>query len=331
MQTQWSMMRENSERIVRDQPAAVRDLDAQHLLDRPHVADAVDHGRHVVQPVAVRNDLVPVVGLRHLLEAAMEVADHRLGADDPLPVQARDEVDDAVRGGMRRPDRDRLRLEMIDLLVGLLGPLRHPEVFLGEEPALAGGVVLAQRVPHEGVVAQEAVEVRVSREGDPVQVEGLALEPVRGRPDCPRRWEPKETPLSASGNGMRTRTWLLRESECRWTTSSKRDARAAAAEVVHAAEVQKQVVLTAGVIPQKARQHRPVLRRHLDRREVALGHRRPARNRRVRDPIAQPLGRRREGGHLRDRHEGCSAANFAERLSRDFSPEAIFFWSWMIA
>ena len=47
------------------------------------------------------------------------------------------------------------------------------------------------------------------------------------------------------------------------------------------------------------------------------------------EALPEFFGRRREGRGLRDRHAGCSAANFAERLSRDFSPEAIFFWSSM--
>ena len=126
--------------------AAVRDLDAEHLLDGPAVADAVDHRRAVVEPVGVGDDLVPVVRLGHLLEAAVEVADDRLGPDDLLAVEARDEVDGPVRRRVRGADLDRLRLEVPGHLFGVSRPLGHPQVLLGKNqrwpgrsPCAAGG------------------------------------------------------------------------------------------------------------------------------------------------------------------------------------------------
>jgi hypothetical protein len=149
------------------QDPPVRDLDSEHLLDRAHVSHAVDHGGDVVQAIGVGDDAVPVMGLRHLLEAAMQVADHRLSADDPLPIQPGDQMDDSVRRGMRRADRDGLRLEVAGPLIGPLGPFRHPQLLLRVEPALARRVVLAERVSDERVVAQQAVEIRMPWEVDP--------------------------------------------------------------------------------------------------------------------------------------------------------------------
>ena len=119
----------------------------------------------------------------------MEVADLRLGAGDPLPVDPGDQVDDPVRGRVRGPDRERLGLEVAGARLGLRGPGRHLHVLFGGEPALPGGVVLAQRVPHEGVVAQDAAQVRVPGKVEPEEVEGLPLEPVGRGPDVPRRRE----------------------------------------------------------------------------------------------------------------------------------------------
>src|SRR5207253_8483975 len=63
------------------------------------------------------------------------------------------------------------------------------EVFLREEPPLAGRVVLAERVAHEGVVAQQPAQVRMARKVEAEEVERFALEPVRRRPDLGDRGE----------------------------------------------------------------------------------------------------------------------------------------------
>src|SRR6185437_10793286 len=47
--------------------------------------------------------------------------------------------------------------------------------------------VLAERMPHESVVGEDAAQIRMSVEDDAVQVERLALEPVRARPDQGQR------------------------------------------------------------------------------------------------------------------------------------------------
>ena len=89
-----------------------------------------------------------------------------------------------MRRGVRRPEVQRHRLE--DVLRrgrSSAASCRLEDVLVGAEPALAGLVVLAQGVPDEAVVRQEAGEVRVPVEPDPHQVPGLALEPVRRGPD----------------------------------------------------------------------------------------------------------------------------------------------------
>src|SRR5262245_25499337 len=47
--------------------------------------------------------------------------------------------------------------------------------------------ILAERMADEAVVGEDAAKVRVASEQDPVEVEGLALVPVRGRPDAGHR------------------------------------------------------------------------------------------------------------------------------------------------
>ncbi len=53
---------------------------------------------------------------------------------------------------------------------------------LGEDPAPRRVVVLAQRMPLEGLVGEDAAQVRVAVEQEPEHVVGLALEPVGGLP-----------------------------------------------------------------------------------------------------------------------------------------------------
>jgi hypothetical protein len=54
------------------------------------------------------------------------------------------------------------------------------DVLVGEEPALGGIVILAQRVTLKCFVSEDAAEVRMPLEADAVHVPRLALEPVEG-------------------------------------------------------------------------------------------------------------------------------------------------------
>jgi hypothetical protein len=74
--------------LTQDHPvvlAALGHRDAQHLLDREREAHVVEHGRHVVEAVDVREALRPRASLAHLLEAAVQVADLHVGREDVSP------------------------------------------------------------------------------------------------------------------------------------------------------------------------------------------------------------------------------------------------------
>ena len=84
--------------------AALRNRDAQELLHGHAVAHVVDERRDVVEPVGVGDDAVVVDRFRHLLEAAVEVADLDVGVLDPLAVEPGHDPDDPVHRRMRRAD-----------------------------------------------------------------------------------------------------------------------------------------------------------------------------------------------------------------------------------
>ena len=95
---------------------ALRNLDAEQLLDRQREADIVDAGRGVIEPVGVGEALGPGALLAHFFERAMEIADLDVAIGDPLAVELEVELDGAVRGGMRGP-----HLELHDLIGGIGG------------------------------------------------------------------------------------------------------------------------------------------------------------------------------------------------------------------
>src|SRR4029453_6278876 len=81
--------------------SAVRDVDAEELLDGARVAEVVDEGRDVVEAVGVGNGIVVRADLAVLLEGAVEVADLHVRLHHRLAVELREDADDAVHGGMR--------------------------------------------------------------------------------------------------------------------------------------------------------------------------------------------------------------------------------------
>jgi hypothetical protein len=87
---------------------ALRDLDAQQLLDCQHVGVLVAHHRHVVEPVHVRHRLDEGLVLGQLLGRAVQQADVRVGALDHLAVELQHQAQHAVRGGMLRPEVQRV-------------------------------------------------------------------------------------------------------------------------------------------------------------------------------------------------------------------------------
>jgi hypothetical protein len=95
-----------------DPLAAPRHLAAQQFLDCQHVGHVRENCRVVVQPVGVRDRLVPGPALALLLEAAVQVADLHVEIDDRLTVELGHELHGAVRGRVRRP-------HVHDLVVGV--------------------------------------------------------------------------------------------------------------------------------------------------------------------------------------------------------------------
>ncbi len=105
-QTRCEWIRFSSQRSVRIQTAFGGDLDPEQLLDREHEDELVVLEGDVVDPRRVRDRLPVGLRLHVLLEAGVEVADHRLEAHDALAVQLDDEAEDAVRGRVVRPEVD---------------------------------------------------------------------------------------------------------------------------------------------------------------------------------------------------------------------------------
>jgi len=142
--------------------------------------------RHVVQAVGEGDGLLVRVRLARLLEAAVEVADLLIAADDRLAVERDDDAQRAVRGRMRRPEVQRHALEIgVDPFEARIDLRDDPgDVFLREDPALRRVVVLTQGVALKGLVGEDAAEVRVPVEADAVHVEDLALVPVEAFEDA---------------------------------------------------------------------------------------------------------------------------------------------------
>ena len=100
-QVRWSEILEISREDDPHVVATLRHRDPEELLHGHAVAHVVDQRRDVVQPVGVRDDAVVVDRFRHLLEAAVEVADLHVGLLDLLPVELRHDPDDPVHGRVR--------------------------------------------------------------------------------------------------------------------------------------------------------------------------------------------------------------------------------------
>ena len=90
--------------------AAPRDLAAEQLLDRHAEGQVREDRRVVVQPIGVRDRLVPGPALALLLEAAVQVADLHVHLDDLFAVDLEHDLHRAVGRRVRRAHRDDLRL-----------------------------------------------------------------------------------------------------------------------------------------------------------------------------------------------------------------------------
>ena len=170
--------------------------DPHHPLHRADQRLVVGRRRGVVHAVGVRNRPVVGLALEDLLGAAVEVADDRLGVDDPLAVELHHHPQHPVRGRVLGAEGD------LHLLAVGEGPRRlevaHALPLPAGHRAAAGrvdvrvdrgagvdpldGEVLAQRVAVESLPGQDALQVRVVGEVDAEHVEGLALHPVGDLP-----------------------------------------------------------------------------------------------------------------------------------------------------
>ena len=84
-------------------PRPARHLERHQLLDRLTVADVVRRGGHVVHAIRDQNNLRPVAALTELLNPAMQISDHHIGAEDALAIQPQHHPQHAVRARMLRP------------------------------------------------------------------------------------------------------------------------------------------------------------------------------------------------------------------------------------
>src|SRR5207247_358037 len=78
----------------------------EQALDRQDEHELVVLEGDIVDTLGIGNRLPPGLLLHVLLEAGVEVADHRPQADDRLAVQVDDEAEDPVRRGMVRREVD---------------------------------------------------------------------------------------------------------------------------------------------------------------------------------------------------------------------------------
>ena len=79
-----------------------RHLHPQHPLDREHHAELGGERREPVVPVREHQDLPVVAHLEELLGPPVQVADHRLAADDPVAVERQPQPQRPVRGRVLR-------------------------------------------------------------------------------------------------------------------------------------------------------------------------------------------------------------------------------------
>ena len=189
-------------------------LDPQQALHAQAVRGLVEDRRQVVRPGAERDALRPGAELHVLLDAGVQVADHRPQLDDGLAFQGQDQPEHAVRGGVLRPHVDDQALlarlgrlvgggddlvpvlpgDVVDAPLGLGGHWyallllrrRHVGAAVFHRDA-AERVVLAPRVALPVVGHLDPGQRGMAVEDEPEEVPGLPLVPVAGRVDAHQR------------------------------------------------------------------------------------------------------------------------------------------------
>ena len=85
---------------------ALRHFEAEELFDRQREGVLLIHRRDVIEPVEIGDRLQIGLVLDQLLGAAMKQADMRIDARDDLAVEVEHEAQNAMGGGMLRPEID---------------------------------------------------------------------------------------------------------------------------------------------------------------------------------------------------------------------------------
>ncbi len=197
----------------------------QQLLHRQSITQVVAHGVEVVQPIGVGHIHQPAIALADLLVVAVQVAHHRFHIDHRLAVQGDNHTEDAVGAGVLRTyiDHDFLGAQASSWQVAgvhdgqrLFGrrpfvgiPLRWVDhvsakarlclglCMLPTRPATVEGlggffviglfVVLAHGMAVKALPQQDALEVGMPWETDPVQIPDLAFLQISAGPDGGQR------------------------------------------------------------------------------------------------------------------------------------------------
>ncbi len=126
---------------------ARRHLDVEQTLDAHREDRRVEVVREVVHPLDERDDLPVLLVLARLLDAGVDVADDRHHVAHDLALERAEQAQDAVRGGVVRPDVDREELGLRVELGALDRILDVVEAFHSHR-ALALAVGNRERVSH---------------------------------------------------------------------------------------------------------------------------------------------------------------------------------------
>ena len=141
---------------------------------------------HVLDPVGVGDELVPVLALPHLLGPAVVVTDIAVHIDDLLAVELEDHPQETVGARVLGAEiQDQMFLVDPFEKFGARQRLMGPGILGGIGSHLGGAerMLLAQRVPFPVLGHEDAAQVPMSGKTDAVHVVHLALVPGGGRPD----------------------------------------------------------------------------------------------------------------------------------------------------
>ncbi|ODR80418.1 hypothetical protein BG842_11115 [Haladaptatus sp. W1] len=161
--------------------SVLRHVDVREVLGRPRVRPLVGHVRGVIPAVGVRHDFVPVFSrLRHLLLAAVEVADVGANVQHLLAVEDGFDVEDAVGRRVVRPDVEKHRVGVVRVLVVFY---RVSVGLQRDDLRTVLVVVEGKRVALPRLRKENPAQVGVPLVLDTHEVVGLTLVPLRGSVD----------------------------------------------------------------------------------------------------------------------------------------------------